>query len=114
MPEIFVISIIRQQFLFTFSASFCFLVAIFNLIILQIAGRHPFTILKSGIELHGVELPWDRVALCRWTRYTRGILSITTMDLGQAFLSGFRLAAAPPSRQLYEISPSGTIKGARM
>jgi len=72
----------HQRLLLTGSS---FVVALINLLILRLAWRRPFAILNAGIELYGQTLLWEKVASCRWGRYTPGTLIILTQFDGTRF-----------------------------
>jgi hypothetical protein len=45
--------------------------------------NRPLVIFALGIDLRGLNLPWDRIVCCRWNRYAAGTLVIT-MNNGKA------------------------------
>jgi hypothetical protein len=85
----------HQRLFFAVLAGLCFVGALINLLILRLAWRRPFAILKDGIELYGRTLLWEKVASCRWGRYTPGVLIIST----QPDQTRVSLSVSIPERQ---------------
>jgi hypothetical protein len=54
--------------------------------IVKFIWRRPFVILKTGIKLDGLDLPWDKVVSCHWMPSSPGILSIRA-DTNQTHLT---------------------------